>query len=118
MPDIYKRELYLRVSSSSHGRLSTKEYIREFEQLQIISGIEEEPEQTMVRFVRGLEPSIAEVVDIQPYWSFKDVCKLAIKVEKHSKRKRVFDHSYTKPAAPLKPNTPSNPEPTLKEAGG
>ena len=72
----------------------------------------------MVRFVRGLEPSIAEVVDIQPYWSFKDVCKLAIKVEKNSKRKGLFDHYYTKPTAPLNPNIPPKSKPTPKEAGG
>jgi len=64
-----------------------EEYIREFERLQIRSGIEEEPEQTMARFLRGLEPSIAEKVDIQPYWYFEDVCKQAIKVEKYLKGK-------------------------------
>jgi len=63
----YKQDLYLRVSSLSQGCLSMKEYIREFEQLQIRNGIKEEPEQTMGRFLRGLEPSITEKVDIQPY---------------------------------------------------
>jgi len=76
------------------------------EQLQIRSGIEEEPEQTMARFLRGLEPSNTEKVDIQPYWSFEDVCKLAIKVEKYSKGKRLFSSSYTKPTAPPKPFVP------------
>ena len=72
----------------------------------------------MARFLRGLEPSIAEKVDIESYWSFEDVCKLAIKVEKHSKRKGLFDHPHTKPAAPLNPSTPSKPDPTPREAGG
>ena len=44
-----------------------EEYIREFEELQIRSGIKEEPKQTMARFLRGLEPSIAKKLDIQPY---------------------------------------------------
>jgi len=39
----------------------------------------------MAWFLRGLEASIAEKVDIQPYWSFEDVRKLAIRVEKYSK---------------------------------
>ena len=72
----------------------------------------------MARFIGGLEPSIAEKVDIQPYWSFENACKLAIKVEKHSKRKGLFDHSYTKSAAPLNPNKPPKSDPTPKEAGG
>jgi len=47
-----------------------------------------------------------------------DLCKLAIKLEKHSKRKGLLNCSYTKPTAPLDPNTPSKPERTLKEDGG
>jgi len=82
LPDNYKRDLYLKVSSLNQGRLNVEEYIREFEQLQIRSGLEEEPEQTMARFLRGLDPAIAEKVDLQPFWSFEDLCKLAIKVEK------------------------------------
>ena len=64
LPDNYKRDLNLSVSSLSQGCLSVEEYIREFQQLQIRSGIEEEPRQTMARFLRGLEPSITEKVDI------------------------------------------------------
>ena len=70
----------------------------------------------MARFLRGLKPSIAEKVDIQPYWSFEDVCKLAIKVEKYSKGKRLFGSSYTKPTAPPKPFVPLKLEVTPKEA--
>jgi len=86
-----------------------EEYIREFEQLQIRSGIEEEPEQTMARFLKGLEPSI-EKVDIQPYWYFEDVCKLAIKVKKYSKGKRPFASQFVKPTTPPKPYIPSKPD--------
>ena len=93
-----------------------EEYIREFKQLQIRSGIEEEPEQTMPRFLRGLEPSINERVDIQPYWSFEDVCKLAIKVENYSKGIRLFGSSYTKLTTPPKPHIPSKPKMAPKEA--
>ena len=114
LPNNYKCELYLRVSSLSQGRLSVEEYIREFEQLQIESGVKEEPEQTTVRFLRWLEPSIAEKVDLQPYWSFEDICKLAIKVEKYSKSKRSFGISFAKPNAPLKLFVPMKPEMTSK----
>jgi len=117
LPGNYKRELYLRVSSLSQGRLSGEEYIREFKQLQIRSGIKQEPEQTMVRFLRGLEPSIAKKVDLQPYWSFEDVCKLTIKLEKYSKGKRSFGNSFAKPTAPPQPFVPTKPKMTSKETG-
>ena len=71
----------------------------------------------MARFLKGLEPAIAEKVDIQSYWSFKDLCKLANKVEKYSKGKRVFGGSFVKPTTPLKPFTPHKPEVTSKETG-
>jgi len=47
--------------------------------------LEEELEQTSVLLLRGLEPSIAEKVELQPYWTFEDVCKMAIKMEKNAK---------------------------------
>ena len=53
LPDSYKHDLYLRVSSLSQGHMTVEGYIREFEQLQIRSGLEEESEQTMVRFLRS-----------------------------------------------------------------
>jgi len=71
----------------------------------------------MARFLRGLKPSIVKKVDIQPYWPCEDVCKLAIKVEKYSKGKRLFGSSYTKPIAPPKPFVPSRPEVIPKEFG-
>jgi len=74
-----------------------EEYTREFEQIQIRSGMKEEPEQTMVRFLRGLEPSIAEKVDIQPYWSFEDVCKHPSRWRSIPKGKRPFGSSFVKP---------------------
>jgi len=86
-----------------------EEYIREFEQLQIRSGLKEKPEQTMVRFFRGLNPSITEKVGIQPYWTFEDECKVATKMKKYSKNKRAFTSLYPKPNVPPKVySTPKN----------
>jgi len=67
-------------------------------------------------FLEAFEPNIAEKVDIQPYWSFEDVCKLAIKVEKYSKGKRVFKSSCSKHTVPPKPYVPSKIELAPKEA--
>ena len=53
LPEGYKRDLYLRVSSLTQGRMSVEEYIREFEQLKIRSGIDEEQEQAVVRRARS-----------------------------------------------------------------
>ena len=44
LPDGYKRDLYLRVSSLNEGRRSVEEYIMQFEQLKIRIGLEGELE--------------------------------------------------------------------------
>jgi len=62
-----------------------------------------------VRFLRGLDQGIAKKVDLQPYWSFEDVCKLAIKVERYSKNKKPFTNSYSHPNPPPKPYTSLKP---------
>ena len=38
----------------------------------------------MVRFLKGLDNSITEKVDMQTYWTIEDVCKLTIKEKKYS----------------------------------
>ncbi|PKU85104.1 hypothetical protein MA16_Dca018218 [Dendrobium catenatum] len=45
-----------------------------------------EPEEnTIVRFLGGLQPSITNVVQLQPYWTMQYVISLAIKVEKQQR---------------------------------
>ena len=101
LPDNYKRDLYLKVSNLSQGRSTVEGNIREFEQLQIRSGLKEEQDQTMPRFIKGLDPGIAEKVDLQPYWSLEDLCKLAIKVENYSKGKRALEVHLSNLLPPL-----------------
>ena len=62
--------------------MKVEEYIREFEQLQIRCALREEPQQTIARFLKGLNTAILERVELQPFWTFEDACKLAVKVEK------------------------------------
>ena len=108
LPDNYKRDLYLKVSNLSQGRSTVEEYIREFEQLQIRSGLEEEQDQTMARFLRGLDPGIAEKVDLQPYWSLEDLCKLAIRWRSTPRVKTLLEAPLSNPLAPLNLLLPTN----------
>ena len=47
--------------------MNLEEYIKQFEQLKIIGGLKEEPEQAVVRFLKGLDQSIVEKVDLPLY---------------------------------------------------
>ena len=90
LPHSYKQELYLKITSLNLENLKVEEYIREFEQLQMTVGLDEEPELKMARFIKGLSPSIASKVELQPCISFDDVCHLGIKVEKQLKGQKPF----------------------------
>ncbi|GAV92060.1 Asp_protease_2 domain-containing protein [Cephalotus follicularis] len=48
----------------------------------------------MARFLGGLHSDIGNIVELQPFWTFEDVCKLAIKVEK---QKKISKGSASKP---------------------
>ncbi|KAJ9563958.1 hypothetical protein OSB04_009118 [Centaurea solstitialis] len=100
--------------------LSIDDYTREFEQLVLRSGIEEKPEQTMARYVGGLNHEIAEKLELQPYWSFGEVCKLASKIEMRAKYKKAekatlkpfsrYNNSFQNPFYKENPPKGENPK--------
>ncbi|PKU66245.1 hypothetical protein MA16_Dca014095 [Dendrobium catenatum] len=48
----------------------------------------------MARFLSGLQPAIANVVQLQPYWTFQDVTGLALKVKKQqAKAKKLYQRN-------------------------
>ncbi|KAK0598320.1 hypothetical protein LWI29_033651 [Acer saccharum] len=54
----------------------------------------EPEEQTIARYLGGLNYEISNVVQLQPYWTFDDVFKLAFKVEKQQKEIRGRGSKY------------------------
>lgn len=55
--------------------------------------MDKEDEQTIVRFLRGLRAKILDIVQLQRYWIYANVCLLTINVEKQS-IKVVVDLSF------------------------
>jgi len=98
--------------------MSVGEYMREFEQLLLRGGIHEPQEQTMARFLNGLNPLIARKVELQTYFTLDDVFKLALKVEKRKKEKKVFTKPFPREQVsskpPFKPFIPPKPEGTSR----
>ena len=60
-------------------------YMKEFKVLMMRCELQEPQEQTIVRFLGGLNKEIADAVELQPYVFLEDVIKLAIKVERQCK---------------------------------
>jgi len=52
------------ITSLNQENLKVEEYIREFEQLQMRVGLDEESKLKIVMFIKGLSPSIASQVEL------------------------------------------------------
>ena len=66
--------------------MSVAEYTREFQKRLIKCDIEEPEEQTIVRYLGGLEPAYLNITELQQYSTFDEVCVLAHKVEQQRRR--------------------------------
>jgi len=61
--------------------MGVEEYTREFEKLMFKCDLQESEHQTIVRYLGGLDPRYSNVVELQQYTSFDEVCVLAHKIK-------------------------------------
>ena len=99
LPPTYVQDCYSELHHLNHGNLSVEEYTREFEKLVIKCDLHEPEEQTIFRHLGGLNPRYANIVDLQAYPSFDEVCVLAHKVEQQRKTKQLPRHENSKPSS-------------------
>ena len=87
LPDHYKQDAFMKFHNFKQRELSVEEYTAKFDHLMIRCDVVEQEEQMIAHYLSGLHVEINDVVQLQPYWTYNDVCKLAIKVEKQLKEK-------------------------------
>ncbi|KAJ9548942.1 LOW QUALITY PROTEIN: hypothetical protein OSB04_021485 [Centaurea solstitialis] len=87
LPVNHRQESFMEYHSLSQRTSTVEEFITEFDRLRMRCGFEEPEEQIIARFLGALRPEISDVVQLQPYWTYNDVCSLALKVEKQVKAK-------------------------------
>ncbi|KAJ0550590.1 putative nucleotidyltransferase, Ribonuclease H [Helianthus annuus] len=112
LPANHRQDSYLDYHNCKQGTLSVEEFIMEFEKLRMRCGIDEEEEQVIARFLGGLRADISDIVQLQPYWSFDDVCRLAHRVEKQQNSR-----AKPTPTKPITTNRTSNITPTANRPG-
>jgi len=61
----YLQDSYSHLYNLTQGTIIIKEYIKEFEKLLIKYDIQEAKNQTIVRYLGGLDPEYASVVELQ-----------------------------------------------------
>ncbi|KAK0587640.1 hypothetical protein LWI29_026225 [Acer saccharum] len=94
LPDNYRQDIFLKIQNFRQKDLSIAEYTAEFDNLMLKGDLMEPEQQTIARYLGGLNYEISNVVQLQPYWTFNDVCKLAFKVEKQQKEIRGRSSKY------------------------
>ncbi|GJS71411.1 putative CCCH-type zinc finger family protein [Tanacetum coccineum] len=106
LPVTYKQDAYLDYQNLKQASLSVEELINDFERMRMRCGAEEDEEQIIARFLGILRPEIADIVSLQQYYSFSDVCQLALRVERQLTQK---SKAFSKlPAYPRPPATGPN----------
>uniref|UniRef100_A0A6I9QL81 Uncharacterized protein LOC105037582 n=1 Tax=Elaeis guineensis var. tenera TaxID=51953 RepID=A0A6I9QL81_ELAGV len=86
VPQYYKQELYIKLQSLRQEGMCVEDYVKEFEMLMMRCDLRESQEQTIARFLGGLNKEIADTVELQSYVFLDDVIKLAVTVERQRKR--------------------------------
>ncbi|KAL4351605.1 hypothetical protein GQ457_06G013870 [Hibiscus cannabinus] len=118
IPTHYHRELFNKLQNLTQGNRSVEDYYKEMEVAMIRANIDEDREATMTRFLAGLDPNIAAIVELQHYVEIEDMVHMAMKVERQLKKKgttRAYGGSTTKwGQGPYKPKPTFSPN----EKGG
>ena len=86
LPLSYLQDSDSQLHNLTQGTISVEEYTREFEKLWIKCDLEEVEDQTIVRYLGGLDPRYAHAVKLQQYSTFDEVWVLPYKVETQKSR--------------------------------
>jgi len=81
LPFHYLQKNYSKLYHLKQGSMSMEEYTREFERLLIKCDLKEDEDQTLVRYLGGLDERIAHVVELPPYHTLDELSSLNRKVE-------------------------------------
>ncbi|VFQ91299.1 unnamed protein product [Cuscuta campestris] len=94
LPAEYVRENLAKLQTLRQGSKSVEEYNREFEELLLRCDLQEDDEQTFVRYLFDLNLQIANTVELQSYDSLEELTKLALK--ELYKEDEDFKDTYSK----------------------
>jgi hypothetical protein len=82
VPAYYSRDLYLKLKRIVQGTHNVDEYFQELEMCLLCTGITEDEESTMARFLVGLNKPIADKVDMINYTRLTELIHFAKRAER------------------------------------
>ena len=82
VPTYFNRDLFKKLQLLKQGTKSVEEYDKEMEIAMIRANVTEDDEQTMERFLNGLNHPIKKIADFQPHSNLIDLVHQATKEER------------------------------------
>ena len=104
----YTRDLFKKLSQIHQGYKSVEEYFKEIELAMMRANVQEPPEQTMARFLLGLNHPIKKIAEFQPYSNMVELVHNAIKAERQVQE----DNKYAKTKAYFASKSSTSAPPT------
>ena len=92
VPTHYSHNLFKKLQLLKQGTKSVEEYYKEMEIAMIRANVKEDDEQTMARFLNGLNHPIKKIADFQPYSNLLELVYQATKAERQVQE----DYKYSK----------------------
>jgi len=86
LPSLYVQDSYAQLHNLTQGSISIDEYTREFDKLLVKCAIQEPEERTTICYLGGLDTKYSNIVELQRFTTFDEVCVLAHKVEQQQKK--------------------------------
>ena len=93
VPSHYYRALYKKLQGLEQGNQSVEEYYQEMKKAMVRANVEEDPNETMERFMQGLNQDIADLVVPYKYINMEHLIYTAIRMEKRLKRRGMTQWS-------------------------
>src|SRR3954469_13507176 len=115
VPQHYTRDLYQRLQTLKQGYKMVEEYYKEMELAMIRANVKESDEQTMARFLNGLNYQVKKITNFQPYKTVQELVHQATKAERqvHEDTKySKFVSSNTRGTPPNTSTLPRGPPPS------
>nr|XP_043633544.1 uncharacterized protein LOC122604740 [Erigeron canadensis] len=106
----YIQKSFSQLHALKQGSGTAEEYSREFEYLLMKCDVPEDDPQTLVRYLEGLEPRVANVVELHSYQTLSELTLLSHKVDSQQRAKGKFESN----PSTFKPTTYSKPTITPK----
>jgi hypothetical protein len=105
VPSSYQRDLHNRLQNLRQGTKSMDDYYKKMELILIHSGIREDPESKMARFLHDLNAEISGFVEMFPYNNLQDLVDQAMHTERKIQQEKHGRSFSAVPWRQQQPNT-------------